>query len=252
MRPMTMANQSRYYVSLGDSMSIDAYAGGAGRGAASLLFQNRNDDFPDWQGCDIKTVVANSRLIPLAQDGATSATVRYAQIPRMKEMGVRPSLVTVTMGGNDLLQCFGSDEAAQSAHRSLWDHANAVLLSLRELAGPNTPVLVGTIYDPSDGSGNAEAAIALPWPNALTWIRLFNQTLHAVAGEHGAIVADIHGAFQGHGIQAGDTRQAESRPQNRALFYCGGIEPNAWGAGAIRGVWWETLRNAGFWSAVEA
>src|SRR6266511_3866336 len=31
-------------------MSIDDYAGGAGRGAASLLYRNRDDDFPDWAG----------------------------------------------------------------------------------------------------------------------------------------------------------------------------------------------------------
>ena len=33
------------YAALGDSMSIDDYAGGPGRGAASPLWRNRDDDF---------------------------------------------------------------------------------------------------------------------------------------------------------------------------------------------------------------
>src|SRR6266540_1536519 len=45
------------YVALGDSMSIDDYAGGVGRGAASLLFRNRDTDFPDWAGRIIVTAV---------------------------------------------------------------------------------------------------------------------------------------------------------------------------------------------------
>jgi hypothetical protein len=41
------------YAALGDSMSIDLYAGGPGRGAASLLHTNRDADFPDWAGRDL-------------------------------------------------------------------------------------------------------------------------------------------------------------------------------------------------------
>ena len=41
------------YAALGDSMSIDHYAGGPGRGAASLLWRNRDDDFPAWAGHDL-------------------------------------------------------------------------------------------------------------------------------------------------------------------------------------------------------
>lgn len=39
---------SGVYVALGDSMSIDDYAGCAGRGAASLLLRNVDADFPAW------------------------------------------------------------------------------------------------------------------------------------------------------------------------------------------------------------
>src|SRR5215210_2335063 len=92
----------RTYVALGDSMSIDAYAGGPGRGAASLLFLNRSDDFPEWGGRDIANRLPRCRFLPLATDGGTSATVRFMQVPQLKDRGFRPALVTLTMGGNDL------------------------------------------------------------------------------------------------------------------------------------------------------
>ena len=46
---------SEVYVALGDSISIDLYAGGPGRGGASLLARNRDVDFPDWRGHDVAT-----------------------------------------------------------------------------------------------------------------------------------------------------------------------------------------------------
>jgi hypothetical protein len=58
------------YVSLGDSMSIDDYAGGIGRGAASLLYRNRDADFPDWVGRDLAT--AGFTALPLARREASA------------------------------------------------------------------------------------------------------------------------------------------------------------------------------------
>jgi lysophospholipase L1-like esterase len=242
---MPMANAPRYYAALGDSMSIDAYAGGPGRGAPALLLRNRDDDFPEWRDKDLATRFPSFRLLPLAMDGATSATVRYAQVPRLKEMNVRPDVVTLTMGGNDLLQTFGSPAAAHAARRALWDNGHAALADLRTLVGSGAPILVGTIYDPSDGTGDAERLGIGSWPDAVAWIAQFNETLRALASEHGAFVADIHGRFLGHGLRAGQPAQADPRPADRNLWYCGVIEPNAWGAGAIRAVFWELLEQAG-------
>lgn len=243
---LLMADRPRYYVSLGDSMSIDAYAGGPGRGPASLLLHNRGDDFPEWENQDLETLLPGARLIPLAMDGATSATVRYAQLPRLKEMNAKPALVTLTMGGNDLLQTFGSDDAAGTAHRALQDNGHAVLSALKRLCEPDVPIVLGTIYDPSDGTGDA-ARLTIPlWPTALEWLGRFNATIRALAAEHGALVADIHASFLGHGLSVGNPADYEPRPANRNLWYCGVVEPNAWGAHAIRSVWWETLKAADF------
>jgi hypothetical protein len=62
---------------------------------------------------------------------------------------------------------------------------------------------------------------------------------------HDALVADVHAAFLGHGATAGDPGQRHPRPNDRDLWFCGVIEPNAWGAHEIRRVWWQTLQAAG-------
>ena len=247
MRIMPMANTPRTYVSLGDSMSIDDYTGADGGGAASLLFANQNADFPEWQSRDLQTVFApNGRFVPLALDGAVSATVRYAQIPRLKEWGIVPNVVTLTIGGNDLLQTFGDDEAASRACRALRENGTAILADLRRLCVPDAPIIVSTIYDPSDGTGDTNALKIAPWPGATVWIHAFNDTLRILARTHDALLADTHAAFLGHGLRAGDPASSDPRPQNRDVFLCGVVEPNAWGANALRALWWETLQNAGF------
>ena len=50
------------YAALGDSLSIDDYAGGPGCGAASLLWRNRDRDFPAWAGRDLTSHDPGARL----------------------------------------------------------------------------------------------------------------------------------------------------------------------------------------------
>ena len=47
------ADSPGHYVALGDSISIDDYSGGPGRGGASLLLANRDDDFPGLWFCNL-------------------------------------------------------------------------------------------------------------------------------------------------------------------------------------------------------
>jgi hypothetical protein len=63
-----------HHVALGDSISIDDYSGGPGRGGASLLHRNRDDDFAEWRGRDLLTVDPDTTFSLLATDGATTRT----------------------------------------------------------------------------------------------------------------------------------------------------------------------------------
>jgi lysophospholipase L1-like esterase len=219
-------------------MSIDAYAGGPGRGAASLLSRNRQADFPEWAGRDL----AEAGLTPeiLASDGATSRDVVVEQVPLVIEP---PALVTLTMGGNDLLTAYGRTAAAYAAVETVLVAGEEILQRL-DLIGAGL-VVVTTVYDPSDGTGELPTTALPPWPEGPAVVTALNTALRDLADRHGAVIADVHQAFLGHGVTVGDPGQPEPRPSNRELWYCGVIEPNAWGAHHIRRTWWEAIESSG-------
>jgi lysophospholipase L1-like esterase len=230
------------YVALGDSISIDDYSGGPGRGGASLLFANRDEDFPEWRGRDLRALDPGTTFSPLATDGATTRTLAQAQLPRFRALGLRPTLVTLTIGGNDLLGAYGDTGAARSVIAGVRAAVDLVLAEVRGTA-PSAAIAVGTVYDPSDGTGDAVRLGLPPWTDAVAVLAELNDTLRAVAAAHGAVVAEIARFFHGHGLLAGDPSRREPRPAERDLWFCNLIEPNAWGADGVRAAFWSAVHD---------
>ena len=233
------------YVALGDSISIDDYSGGPGRGGASLLFANRDDDFPEWRGRDLRSTSPGTTFTLLATDGATTRTLLDGQLPRLVALGERPGLITVTIGGNDLLGAYGDTGAARAVVSRVAAALDRALAVVGAVLAPGGRVVVGTVYDPSDGTGDAERLGLPPWPDAVALIAELNDALRRTAARHGAAVAEIAEHFRGHGLAAGDPRRPEARPEQRDLWYCSLIEPNAWGAGGVRAAFWSALHDGG-------
>jgi lysophospholipase L1-like esterase len=233
------------YVALGDSISIDLYAGGPGRGGASLLARNRDHDFPDWRGRDLATTRPELGFGLLASDGGTTASLLDVQLPRLESCGAVPRVVTLTVGGNDVLGAYGDTRQALDVVRVVRVRVDRALDRLHAFVAPQDPVIVGTVYDPSDGTGETWRVGLPPWPDVVDVLAELNTTLRAVADQHDAIVADIHARFLGHGLQAGDPGQPDARPADRTLWYCRIIEPNAWGADAVRCAFWAALQEHG-------
>jgi hypothetical protein len=225
------------FVALGDSISIDDYAGGPGRGGASLLARNRDDDFPSWRGHDL----ADLPFHLLATDGATSQTLLDRQLPRLERSGLHPSVVTVTVGGNDVLGWYGDTAGAVPAADAAVARADEALDRLSRLVESDVRIVLGTVYDPSDGTADASKVGLPPWPEVVDVLDHLNAALRHLAGQHGAAVAEIHAKFLGHGLTAGNPGQRDARPTDRDLWYCNVIEPNAWGASAVREAFWEAL-----------
>jgi hypothetical protein len=80
------------------------------------------------------------------------------------------------------------------------------------------PVGAATVYDPSDGDGDAGRLDLPPWREALELLAELNRALWALATAHGALVADVHACFLGHGLAAGDPAP---RPSARPTVTCG-------------------------------
>lgn len=231
---------SLVYVALGDSISIDQYAGGPGRGGASLLARNLDDDFPEWRGRDLAST-DDIRFHLLASDGATCRTVLDHQLPRLAALRATPTILTLTVGGNDLLTAYGDTASARAVVEHVAAAVHETLEVLQRLMLPGASVIVGTVYDPSDGTGDSVRLGLPPWPEGVDILAQLNGRLVAVTANHGALVADIYQRFLGHGILAGDPSQPSACPAERTLWYCNLIEPNAWGASEVRAAFWEAL-----------
>src|SRR5215467_12961128 len=76
-------------------------------GAASLLFKNVDDVWPEDAGTDLSSRYPRLTFENHASDGATIGEVFGEQLPRLEESS-EPALVTLTIGGNDLLNAYGS------------------------------------------------------------------------------------------------------------------------------------------------
>jgi hypothetical protein len=229
------------YVALGDSISIDDYAGGPGCGGASLLFRNRDTDFPEWRRRDLVSTQPDATFHQLATDGATTTTLLEAQLPRLAALRIGPTLISVTIGGNDLLSAYGDTGTARETIEVVTAAVSRALGEVRALLARDGRVVVGTVYDPSDGTGDAARLGLPPWPDGVDVLRELNDALRHVATRHGAGVAEIGERFLGHGLLAGNPSQPERRPANRALWFCDLIEPNAWGASGVREAFWAAI-----------
>jgi lysophospholipase L1-like esterase len=243
------------YIALGDSVSIDLYpaldagetdvavalewdnrAGAvAPLGAASLFHSNVDDRYPEFEGRDLVTRYGSIGFLNLAEDGATIGDVFGSQIPLLTASD-EPTIVTMTVGGNDLLSAFANRPDAGLLSGVVRDVADAYefLVETIERARPEAALILTTVYDPSDETrripGLFEGAGKLP----LEALHDLNARIRRLATQaRRAAVADAHSHFQGHGVTA---PAAERWYWKRNL-----IEPSAAGASEIRRLWLDAL-----------
>jgi len=246
------------YLALGDSMSIDLYpaldAGAidvavalervatAGRvaplGAASLLYRNADDLWPEEVADDLVTLYPGITMQNLASDGATIGEVFGEQLPQV-DGDAGPTLVTLTIGGNDLISAFGNRPRAPLLARIAADVAEAyeLLLDAARRVVDECTVIATTVFDPSDGTrkipGVFEEAGRLP----IEVLDAFNAHIRKLArGTPKVLLADAHAHFLGHGVTA---PEADRWYWKRSL-----VEPNARGASEIRRLWRSALASA--------
>ncbi len=247
------------YLALGDSISIDLYpaldhAGVSdwvdaarlrrGLGAASLLHRNDDEVWPEFRGLDLASRFPGLRFrnghelgapTPgdtdnLTTDGATTEGVRAHQLPRVAPSD-EPTLVTLTAGGNDMLQVLYRDPPPRNLVAGMTSRLRRILRDIKARR-PNSLVLVTNVYDPSDGTNQLGDGRRLDEP--ARWLAEYNLQLRvAVAETEGARLADIHRPFLGHGVTA---------PPDERWYWSGLIfEPGARGASEVRRVWLDCL-----------
>lgn len=241
--PMTNQTFTRY-IALGDSISIDVYPAAdaerrhAGRfttdrlGAASLLVRNDDRLWPEFRGRDLSALQPYIAFDParddLTADGATTESL-LRQVERIERSDER-TLVTITAGGNDLLGAIGSSGASPAPEiMSRLCKAAERVLELR----PNAVVVIGTVYDPSDGTKRLPG-YSRSLDREDTWLTEYNERIRRfVTTDRRLRLADVHHHFRGHGLTAPVEEQWYLRESV--------IEPNARGASEVRRLWLEAI-----------
>jgi GDSL-like lipase/acylhydrolase family protein len=233
------------YVALGDSMSTDHYPtcdvrdldAPPGRldplGAAALLHRNDEGRWPEFHGRDLESHFAGVEFLNLAEDGAMIDDVATEELARLGRDSEDPGiLLSLTAGGNDLLDALAGGQLLDGAVRRLARRYTDLVETVRDEL-PNATLVLTTVYDPTDGTGQLPGLQdygRLP----LEYLDRFNQQVRQTAREiPGVLLADVHQRFLGHGVKALE--------RDRWYWRRNLIEPNARGASEIRRVWWELL-----------
>ena len=193
------------YLALGDSISIDEYTEVGSGGAASQFAR----------------LVGATRFQDLTRDGRTTAGVLEA----WPEITIRPDVVTLTAGGNDFLHgAFGALNSAAGWGRVAADPlANLEEIAAR-LAAFACPVILNTVYDPTDGDDARLASFGMA-AQARTAFNALNDGIRALARRRGFLLADLEELFHSHGPASADP------------WIVMQIEPNLAGATAIAQHW---------------
>lgn len=224
-----------HYLAFGDSMSIDEYAG-PHLGAASLLYRNRSDFWPEFDRLDLASLNPRCGYTRLACNGATLSGVwkQWTEAPRVQGR----VLVTLTVGGNDVLTGLGQTEnrigyscgnyfgAEPVQGFTQWQESLGRWLEQVEEAYREVVIVVGNVYDPTDGTGLLQSGASLGARHQ--GLEVINDLLRRVATQRSLPLADIHGHFRG---QAADWIYRE-------------IEPTQRGSSEIRRVFWQALQSA--------
>ncbi len=231
------------YVGLGDSISIDAYPnddlGSDGLGAISLFHRNRDDVWPEFLGRDLLSLHSETRLFNLAVDGATTNYVLESQLSELPPDVEGKTLVTLTAGGNDLLQIAGVRNLQGAGTPKQIERRLRAIIQQIQTQYHDCIVLVGTIYDPTDGNGD----LFVEGTTETELLAAFDETndrIRSLVEIGGVKVADIHQHFLGHGVPF-RFRDREDLYRDPNWWYRMAIEPNARGASEVRRLFWEVL-----------
>jgi lysophospholipase L1-like esterase len=157
------------YMALGDSLTAGYGAVPATQGYVYLLYQ-----------AGVFDTVPNTLLANAGVPGATSLHVLEHQVPQALE-AFQPDVITITVGGNDLLQILNNGDPGQI----LFDfqvNLSEILLQLRSTL-PEASIFISNQY-------------TIPQiPGSELIVPAFNTIIENVAGAYGAQVADVYSAF---------------------------------------------------------
>ncbi len=237
------------YLPMGDSMTIDFYAASDAHakgheelknvGAASLLFQNNDKVFPEFEHNDLRNRYPGIKLFDMSFDGATIGSLLHKDFQeKLAPYEKSKNLITITIGGNDLLEALQT--VNQKKANSLQSKLNRIqtdfieLMKMLQKKCSQSDVIVTTLYDPTDDTGIMPCARELYPEFDIKHFTAFNQFVRDTTISHGFNIADVYWHFMGHGAMCG-------KEENFWYWKPHPIEPGLTGASEIRRVWLDVI-----------
>jgi lysophospholipase L1-like esterase len=196
-RPTVPPGIGSEYMALGDSV---AYGLGApvpnDQGFAGLFYNNYlkrvQPDLTTYRNLAVPGETSTS-FISGSNGNKTKPQLQRAldELDAAAKAGRRVSPVTLTIGGNDMLEARGKSNAEREAALVRFDtNLSQILDELKANAG-QADLIVTTYYNPygySSGGDDFETS----------WVQRFNDTIKRRAEEHGDKVADFFSPVRGH------------------------------------------------------
>lgn len=209
------------YLGLGDSMSSDDFPG-KGKGAISLFYRN-HPDTTEFNGQDVISLNPRCSLYNLARNGYTSGDV--VNLLRKLQLDARQgtTMVTLTVGGNDLLQFllhkdYSPEKMFQNYENNLHNIIDLLATKIRTFH-----LIIGTVYDPTRQMGLVVPQIV----QKEELIKQLNERIFKLSDSTSIFIADSYTHFMEHATDK---------------WFILPFEPSATGASEIRRVFWDGLQ----------
>lgn len=194
-QPATAAGQQEY-IALGDSIAAGLVTSLASARGYPVLVSTLLQKLDASQ-----SPPGSMKFVSLALPGETNESfVANGQlqsfmneVASLKARGADLQLVTVTLGGNDILQLQNQDAAARQAglDRFRASYPTAISDIEQALDERKPTIVVTTYYDLSEGDPQVQNSDA--W-----WVAQFNDVIRSTAQQHGLKIADLEADFRGH------------------------------------------------------
>lgn len=115
------------------------------------------------------------------------------EVASAKARGANLQLVTLTLGGNDILQLQSKSDADRRAGLERFRTSFPIVINdIEQALGDLKPTIVVTTYYDVTG-GDPQLTNTDAW-----WVAQFNDVIRGTAQQHGLKVADLEQAFRGH------------------------------------------------------
>jgi lysophospholipase L1-like esterase len=177
------------YIALGDSIAFGVGSSLPDRRGYPALVHGLLETSSGSGLAHVNLGVPGETAASFIADGQLEALLQ--ELAAFGEAGIPVDIITVTLGGNEMLaQQTGATNERQAALSDFRTSLDQAVARIRDEVGDGASIVLTTYYDLSEGDPSIPSTDA--W-----WIEQFNAVIRQTAESEGASVADLNEPFRG-------------------------------------------------------